>query len=172
MNDNTEDLRSELKGLSAEQLHDLRDTIEEELECLEQYSEYWNEFNAKYKASIDSLDMLSKINANENSTMIKLGHHVFTPGRLIKSNKVLVYLGDGYYAKMSLEDAKTFFQRKTEDLLKDMKEYEDGNSNKQYIFMLLQETLDSKIREQVDTLFDGSQSQLLSSPNHDSASPE
>ncbi|CAH1388949.1 unnamed protein product [Nezara viridula] len=172
MNINMEDLRSELEGLSADQLHDLRDTIDEELECLEQYSDCWNEFNAKYKISLDSLEMLRKINANDNTTLFKLGNRVFTHGKLIKSKNLLVYLGDGYYAKMSLKNAKTFFERKTESLLKDFKEYEEGYNDKQYIYKLLQEALANKIREKMDNFLDESQNQLLNSPNQNPANTE
>lgn len=64
--------------------------------------------------------------------LVPLTTSLYVPGKLADTSKVLVDVGTGFYVEKSVPDAKSFYDEKTKDIGKNLKDLEgilQGKSN-------------------------------------------
>ena len=72
---------------------------------------------SRLNALTDSYDQLSSLlkmlsESLSVKTMIPLSRHGYVPGHLIKTNEITISLGDGWFIKVSSNDAQSVIQRR------------------------------------------------------------
>eukprot|EP00002_Diphylleia_rotans_P020712 TRINITY_DN4019_c0_g4_i2.p1 TRINITY_DN4019_c0_g4~~TRINITY_DN4019_c0_g4_i2.p1 ORF type:complete len:132 (-),score=37.39 TRINITY_DN4019_c0_g4_i2:191-586(-) len=104
-------------ALSPEQLNALKERLEADLGTL---AMSLNQLSVAHNRFVDSKDSLKTISAeNEgNKILVPLTSSLYVPGKLVKTNAVLVDIGTGYYAEKDTKSAGEYFQRKL-DMLKE-----------------------------------------------------
>lgn len=96
----------------------------QELEQNEKQINTWNDYRNKYKKVIEGLEVYP-LSVSENC-MVPIGKRALMKGKLIHTNEIMVYLGDGYFAKYSASQAISLCKRRIA-----------CNINFIYIFVLL-----------------------------------
>lgn len=69
-----------------------------------------NDYRNKYKKVIEGLEVYP-LSVSENC-MVPIGKRALMKGKLIHTNEILVYLGDGYFAKYSASQAISLCNRR------------------------------------------------------------
>lgn len=70
----------------------------------------WTDYRHKYKKVIEGLEVYP-LSVSENC-MVPIGKRALMKGKLIHTNEILVYLGDGYFAKYSASQAISLCKRR------------------------------------------------------------
>ncbi|KDE02671.1 prefoldin, alpha subunit [Microbotryum lychnidis-dioicae p1A1 Lamole] len=93
-----------LTDLSLEQLHKVRQQLDQELQHLTNAFQELRLAQVKFAAALESLD-------NKN-ILIPLTSSLYVPGKIKDSEHVLVDIGTGYYVEKTTKQAKTYYNQK------------------------------------------------------------
>ncbi|XP_070153672.1 unconventional prefoldin RPB5 interactor isoform X2 [Polyergus mexicanus] len=99
----------------------LTNVFAQELEQNEKQINTWNDYRNKYKKVIEGLEVYP-LSVSENC-MVPIGKRALMKGKLIHTNEIMVYLGDGYFAKYSASQAISLCKKRiawAEKMLKDL----------------------------------------------------
>lgn len=88
----------------------LNNVFAQELGQNEQQINALNDYKNKYKKVIEGLEVYP-LSVSENC-MVPIGKRALMKGKLIHTNEILVYLGDGYFAKYSASQAISLCNRR------------------------------------------------------------
>ncbi|XP_011266286.1 unconventional prefoldin RPB5 interactor-like protein isoform X2 [Camponotus floridanus] len=112
----------------------LNNVFAQELEQNENQVNTWNDYRNKYKKVIEGLEVYP-LSVSENC-MVPIGKRALMKGKLIHTNEILVYLGDGYFAKYSASQAISLCKRRiawADKMLKDLEAERNLYEMKQYL---------------------------------------
>uniref|UniRef100_A0A6U1FIQ6 Prefoldin subunit 5 n=1 Tax=Leptocylindrus danicus TaxID=163516 RepID=A0A6U1FIQ6_9STRA len=98
--------------LSLDQLSQLKTQEENKLTAITQRYGQLRAVSARYHASKDAISELQGDATDGKEIMVPLTDSVYVPGKIRKSDKVMVELGTGFYAEKNLDDAIAFVDRK------------------------------------------------------------
>ncbi|XP_072758735.1 uncharacterized protein Uri [Anoplolepis gracilipes] len=112
----------------------LNNVFAQGLDQNEQEINKWNDYKNKYKKVIEGLEVYP-LSVSENC-MVPIGKRALMKGKLIHTNEILVYLGDGYFAKYSASQAISLCNRKiawADKMLKDLQAERNLYEMRQYL---------------------------------------
>ncbi|SCZ89495.1 BZ3500_MvSof-1268-A1-R1_Chr1-1g01217 [Microbotryum saponariae] len=100
-----------LTDLTLEQLHQVRQQLDQELQHLTNAFQELRLAQVKFAAALESLDSLKKANQDKN-ILIPLTSSLYVPGKIKDPEHVLVDIGTGYYVEKTTKQAKTYYNQK------------------------------------------------------------
>ncbi|XP_029677762.1 unconventional prefoldin RPB5 interactor-like protein [Formica exsecta] len=111
----------------------LNNVFAQELEQNEKQINTWNDYRHKYKKVIEGLEVYP-LSVSENC-MVPIGKRALMKGKLIHTNEIMVYLGDGYFAKYSASQAISLCKKRiawAEKMLNDLEAERNLYETRQY----------------------------------------
>ncbi|XP_062519723.1 prefoldin subunit 5-like [Corticium candelabrum] len=136
----------DLSQVSMSQLSHLKTQIEQEVQFLSTSLHQLKAVQQKFAASKDILSKLVPENDGKEA-LIPLTSSLYVPGRLSETNRVLLDIGTGYYTEMSVDDAKSYFQRKVDYLVKQIEGIQPTMKEKQKTRDMVLSVLQSKMQQ-------------------------
>ena len=100
-----------LATLSIQQLDQLRGSLVNEIQILQQSLSSLKMVQQSFTASEQAVDQLKPIEANKE-ILVPLTGSLYVPGKLISSDRVLIDIGTGYYIQKQVDEAKKYFNKK------------------------------------------------------------
>lgn len=110
-----------LSKLSLQQLDQLKNQITQEINVLQESMSRLKMVQQSFVSSDTALDQLKLIEENK-PILVPLTGSLYVPGKLMKSQRVMVDIGTGYYVQKSIDDAKKYFEKKIVFLTKQMEQ--------------------------------------------------
>eukprot|EP00759_Apiculatamorpha_spiralis_P028136 PhF_6_TR30681/c0_g1_i1/m.45140/K04797/pfdA, PFDN5; prefoldin alpha subunit len=111
-------------NLTPEQLGQVKNQLESDIQSFEQAFEALRNARAKFLESKRSLEALGKQKTGTD-IMVPLTSSLYVPGTLADASKVIVDLGTGYFAKVSIPHAVSYYTRKCDMLSSEMDKIAD-----------------------------------------------
>lgn len=112
-----------------QQLETSKGQLEQEMEILSSSISQLKELQTKYEDAKECLNEVNKSNESKE-VLVPLSSSLYVPGKLCDSDHVLIDVGTGYYAEMSVDDAKDFFRRKIEHFTNEMEKLQAALNEK------------------------------------------
>lgn len=137
----------DLAQLPVPQLNQLRSQFEEEQQMLTQSLSQLKGVQSRFVESQESVLKLSKKKVGKD-ILVPLTSSMYVPGQLADNEKVLIDIGTGYHVKMSVGDAKGYFERITEYITKKMEVVQKNLIEKDKLRQVTTEILQLKIQAQ------------------------
>lgn len=100
-----------LATLSIQQLDQLRGSLVQEIQILQQSLSSLKMVQQSFTASEQAVDQLKPI-AQNKEILVPLTGSLYVPGKLISSERVLIDIGTGYYIQKQVDEAKKYFNKK------------------------------------------------------------
>ena len=139
-----------LEGLNYYELTELKKNVETEINVLSNSFDQLRMAATKFAAAKEKLSVFSP-ESNDKEILVPLTTSVFIPGQLKNVDKVMFELGASYYVEDTVPKTKAFFDRKIDDIKKNMtylsKIIEYKSKQREEIILSLQEVI-LKIQEQ------------------------
>ena len=139
-----------LEGLNYYELTEVKKTIEGEVNVLSNSFDQLRMAATKFAAGKEKLSAFTP-EANDKEILVPLTTSVFIPGTLKNVDKVMFEVGASYYVEDTVPKAKAFFDRKVEEIKKNMtllsKIIENKTKQREEVILALQEVI-LKIQEQ------------------------
>jgi prefoldin alpha subunit len=107
-----------------QQLSQLKKQLDDELTHLSTSFQSLRAAQAKFKDCLKSLSTGLGPAAAEKEILVPLTSSLYVPGKLAKTDAVIVDVGTGFFVEKSLSDAKEFYERKTAALEANLKDLE------------------------------------------------
>merc|ERR1712012_1449892 len=111
-------------SMSLPQLEAVSQQLEQEIKHLTSSYQQLKIAQHRYEDSIESLKVLKEQKKNGSGMLVPLTESVYANGELEDCDKVTVDIGTGYFATVTIDAAKQFFDRKGEYLTKNMSNIE------------------------------------------------
>lgn len=137
----------DLAQLPIPQLNQLRSQFEEEEQMLTQSLAQLKGVQSRFVESQECVDKLSTKQTSKD-VLVPLTSSMYVPGQLAETDKVLVDIGTGYHVKMSVDEAKGYFDRITEYITKKMEIVQKNLIEKDKLRQVTTEILQLKIQAQ------------------------
>ncbi len=139
-----------LEGLNYYELTELKKTIEGEINVLSNSFDQLRMAATKFSAAKEKLAVFTP-EADNKEILVPLTTSVFIPGTLKNVDKIMFEVGASYYVEDTVPKAKAFYDRKVEDIKKNMtllsKIIENKSKQREDVILSLQEII-LKIQEQ------------------------
>ena len=139
-----------LEGLNYYELTEVKKTIEGEVSVLSNSFDQLRMAATKFASGKEKLATFTP-EANDKEILVPLTTSVFIPGTLKNVDKVMFEVGASYYVEDTVPKAKAFFDRKVEEIKKNMtllsKIIENKTKQREEVILALQEVI-LKIQEQ------------------------
>ncbi len=139
-----------LEGMNYYELVEVKKTVETEMNVLSNSFEQLRGAATKFAAAKEKLAVFAP-EASDKEILVPLTTSVFIPGTLKDVNKVMFEVGASYYVEDTIPKGKAFFDRKVEDIKKNMtylsKIIENKSKQREDVILALQEVV-LKIQEQ------------------------
>lgn len=110
-----------LDKLSLPQLEQIKTQLSQEINVLQESMSRLKMVQQSFVSSDTALEQLKQVQ-EKKPILVPLTGSLYVPGRLVKSDRVLVDIGTGYYAHKSVDDAKKYFDKKIAFLAKQMEQ--------------------------------------------------
>ena len=139
-----------IEGLNYYELTELKKTIEGEINVLSNSFDQLRMAATKFSAAKEKMAVFTP-DANDKEVLVPLTTSVFIPGTLKNVDKVMFEVGASYYVEDTVPKAKAFYDRKVEEIKKNMtllsKIIENKSKQREDVILGLQEII-IKIQEQ------------------------
>ncbi|VDL65294.1 unnamed protein product [Nippostrongylus brasiliensis] len=137
--------------LGVEQIGALQRQVEQELSFFQESANQLKVLIKKNEQSIQSMDSLKSASPGDEA-LIPLSESMYIRAELSNPDRMLVEMGTGYFAEISCEKAKEFFQRKKNYITQQVETIEKIILDKKRTRNIISETLQSKIQAQLAQL--------------------
>ena len=138
-----------LEGLNYYELTEVKKTVEAEINVLSNSFDQLRMAATKFASAKEKMTVFTP-EANNKEILVPLTTSVFIPGTLKDVEKVMFEVGASYYVEDTVPKAKAFFERKVEDIKKNMtylsKIIENKSRQREDVILCLQEVI-LKIQE-------------------------
>ncbi|XP_045690590.1 prefoldin subunit 5-like isoform X2 [Phyllostomus hastatus] len=132
--------------LNLPQLEMLKNQLDQEVEFLSTSIAQLTVVQTTYVEAKDCLKVLNKGNEGKK-LLVPLTSSMYVPGKLHDGEHTLIYVGTGCYVEKTPEDAKDFFERKTDFLTKQMEKIQPALKEKHARKQAVMETMSQKIQQ-------------------------
>ncbi|KAL3321021.1 Prefoldin subunit 5 [Cichlidogyrus casuarinus] len=105
----------------------------------------FRDIRSKFGMSLNALNNLES-KMDQNISLIPLTTNLYVPGKLKDPSRVIVSIGTGYYAEMSVEQAKKFVNKRISFLTKQLDELAEANFQALMVAKAAQQTIESKAK--------------------------
>ncbi len=134
----------DLTGLNYYELTEVKKTLETEINVLSNSFDQLRLAATKFAAGKEKLTVFTP-EAKNKEILVPLTTSVFIPGTLENVDRVMFEVGVGYFVEESIPKATAFFDRKIEDLKKNMtylsKIIENKSKQREDVLLCLQEII-------------------------------
>eukprot|EP01086_Lenisia_limosa_P007092 TRINITY_DN26468_c0_g1_i1.p1 TRINITY_DN26468_c0_g1~~TRINITY_DN26468_c0_g1_i1.p1 ORF type:complete len:144 (+),score=50.00 TRINITY_DN26468_c0_g1_i1:35-466(+) len=135
----------DLTKLPIEQLDKVRKQMEKEVQFLQTSTNQLREAEMRFLASKRAITNLGKCSAGDQ-TMAPLTPSLYVPSTLKDPQHVTVDIGTGYYAKMDIESAEGFMDRKIAKIKENNEKVIEALDAKQKNIEVLQMVIQRKVQ--------------------------
>ncbi|CAD6188337.1 unnamed protein product [Caenorhabditis auriculariae] len=137
-----------LNELGIEQLSQLQKNIEQELAFFQESANTLKVLMARNDKSIFALADL-KVATSNHQALIPLSESMYVRAEIADPSKQLVEIGTGYFVELDREKAKAVFERKKENIFKQMETVEKILTDKRRTRAILSEAFQAKVQSQI-----------------------
>nr|CDJ95994.1 unnamed protein product [Haemonchus contortus] len=134
--------------LGVEQISALQRQVDQELSFFQESANQLKALILKNEQSISSMDVLKTAEPG-HVALIPLSESMYIRAELDNPDRMLVEMGTGYFAEVSREKARDFFERKKKYITKQVETIEKIILDKKRTRNIISETLQSKIQAQL-----------------------
>uniref|UniRef100_A0A914D932 Prefoldin subunit 5 n=1 Tax=Acrobeloides nanus TaxID=290746 RepID=A0A914D932_9BILA len=139
--------RVEINSLSIQQLSALQKQFEAEISFFQQSLNELKQFSSKFGACENAVSLINPQEKNKPA-LVPLSESVYIKAKIPDPDKYLVDIGTGYYAEMTIEQAKLYFRRKSAYVEQQVETIQHKLlPEKQKVRQIIVETLQKKIQE-------------------------
>ncbi|KAK9466627.1 Prefoldin [Lipomyces arxii] len=135
----------DLTALSAQQLLDVKNQLEQELEHLSQSFQKLRAAQAKFKECIVSIENTCKPENKGKAILVPLTSSLYVPGTVEDVDTVMVDVGTGYYIEKKPKDGIAFYENKVTTLQKNMGDLETIVNGKMGNLRSIEDVLRQKV---------------------------
>eukprot|EP00112_Aurelia_sp_Birch-Aquarium-sp1_P003208 Seg1358.2 transcript_id=Seg1358.2/GoldUCD/mRNA.D3Y31 product="Prefoldin subunit 5" protein_id=Seg1358.2/GoldUCD/D3Y31 len=139
-----------LSQLPLQQLEYLKTQIEDELKMLTESVSRLKGAQQKFAESADNVEKLETNKAGQE-ILVPMTSSMYVRGKIEHLKTVNVEIGTGYYAEKSLQDAKNYFKRKIDFIVKQIEKIQPLLMEKQTLGQAIVETMNAKIQQQMSS---------------------
>lgn len=136
----------DIGSLPVAQLSQVKKQLDEEVQHLT--SSYSSLRSAQNKFKDCANTICNGITAPAKPLLVPLTTSLYVPGRLADTEHVLVDVGTGFYVEKSLDEAIKFYEGKTEEIGKNVKDLETIVNQKAQSLRVVEEVLRQKMMAQ------------------------
>ncbi|PIO75631.1 prefoldin, alpha subunit [Teladorsagia circumcincta] len=134
--------------LGVEQISALQRQVDQELSFFQESANQLKALILKNEQSISSMEVLNTAKPG-HVALIPLSESMYIRAELHDPDRMLVEMGTGYFAEVSREKARDFFERKKKYISKQVETIEKIILDKKRTRNIISETLQTKIQAQL-----------------------
>ncbi|CAH8500733.1 unnamed protein product [Dicrocoelium dendriticum] len=135
-----------ITDLSIPQLQELARQYDQKIQFLSASIQQLKTLQARFAGSKNCLKGFTP-EAENADILVPLTSTLCVPGKLVDTTKVLVDIGTGYYADMTIDQADKYFERRIEYINKHVQEVVPALEEKSQIHRTISATLEAKVQE-------------------------
>lgn len=135
----------DLASLTVQQLSQVKKQLDEEISHLTSSYSQLRSAAQKFRDCITSITAGVSSSSLHKPLLVPLTSSLYVPGALASTEHVLVDVGTGYYVEKTCDDAKKFYEAKTEELGKNIKDLETIVNQKGQNLRLIEEVMRQKV---------------------------
>ncbi|ODV88867.1 hypothetical protein CANCADRAFT_32320 [Tortispora caseinolytica NRRL Y-17796] len=136
-----------LEQLPIQELAKIKSSIQNEFESLRNSLEQLLVAQRKFRNCIATAQATVKEENNGKPILVPLTASLYVPGKQIRSDKVLVDIGTGYYTEKTLDETVKFYQHRIDTLDDNLKQLEKLLNEKSSQIQTLDLILVKKLQE-------------------------
>ncbi|KAK9472469.1 Prefoldin [Dipodascopsis tothii] len=135
----------DLTALSAPQLSEVKNQLEQEVDHLSQSFSKLRQAQTKFKECIGTVQTTFKDENDGRPLLVPLTNSLYVPGTMADVQTVLVDVGTGYYVEKSPADAMAFYGAKVNTLQKNLTDLENIVNTKLGNLKVVEDVLRQKV---------------------------
>ncbi|XP_058791203.1 prefoldin subunit 5 [Phymastichus coffea] len=135
----------DLTQLDLEQLTELKHQLDRELAVFQDSLHSLKIAQSKFQESNESLDKLTP-DAAGKEILVPLTGSMYVPGKLADTEKVLIDIGTGYYAEVTIPHAKEYFKRRIAYVTEQMEKIQVIGQEKNKIREAISDVIGMKLK--------------------------
>ncbi|XP_033098037.1 prefoldin subunit 5-like [Anneissia japonica] len=138
----------DLMQLPLPHLNQLKETLEQEVDVLQNSLQQLKLAQGKFVDSLESLNKFKPENEGKD-ILVPLTSSLYVPGQLSDVKTVLIDIGTGYYVEKSVEKSKEYFKRKIDFMTKQMDKAQPAMAEKFKLKQAVMEVMNIKYQAQL-----------------------
>ncbi|KAL1306696.1 hypothetical protein AAFC00_005366 [Neodothiora populina] len=135
----------DLASLSVQQLAQVKKQLDDEVQHLTSSYSQLRSAAQKFRDCITSINAGVANSSANKPLLVPLTSSLYVPGTLASTETVMVDVGTGFYVEKTTHQAKKFYEGKSEELSKNIKDLETIVNGKAQNLRLIEEVMRQKV---------------------------